>query len=49
MLEDAPHVSTGWHGLNPTPEAGKEIRGLYLRPPKMQEVLEKLRPVPADL
>ena len=49
MSENAPHASTGWHGLNPTPQARREILALYRRPNKMQEILEKFRPVPADL
>ena len=49
MLQDAPRVSTGWHGLNPTPDARREILSLYKRPRDMQKVLETFRPVPADL
>ena len=49
ILEDAPHVSTGWHGLNPRPSARREILALHKRPEEMRKVLETFRPVPADL
>ncbi len=49
MLEDAPHVSTGWHGLCPTVSARKQILALLRNPKKMQTALETFRPVPADL
>ena len=49
ILEDAPHASTGWEGLNLRPKASKEILTLYRQPAKMQKTLETFRPIPANL
>ena len=49
ILEDSPHISTGWHGLNPTATARKQVLALFRNPKKLQKVLETFRPVPADL
>lgn len=42
------HVSTGWHGLNPSVKARKQLQTMY-NSGKIKKEVAKLFPIPADL